>query len=146
MLDRDGRGGGGAGGGQVVAADAGGDLAGVGIEEEDRGLVVAAEAALEIVRPVAAGLDPEGGAGAVEAALEAVERVGVADRLADHGEIVGVAAAHGGEDLLDRDEGVVEGEQARAGLLGDDDHGGAPSAFGRPPVPTWDRAVMSLFY
>ena len=94
--------------------------------------MVAAQPALEVVRPVAAGLDAEGRAGAVEAALEAVERVGVADRLADDGEVVGLAAGHRGEDLLDGVEGGVEVEEARAGGFGNDDHGAPPGRGASP--------------
>lgn len=46
----------------------------------------------------------------------------MADRLAHHRKVPGIAAGHGGEDLLDRREGGVEIEKARAGGFGDDDH------------------------
>ena len=67
---------------------------------------------------------------AVEAALEAVERVLVAERLADDGEVAGVAAGHRGEDRLDGGDGLVEREQAGAGGFGDDEHGRASPASG----------------
>jgi hypothetical protein len=121
VADGDGGGGGGAGGGEVVAADHRRGAAGVGVEKEDRGLVVA-DILFVVVGPVAARLHAEHEAGPVEAALEAVKRVGVADRLADDGEVGGVAAGHGGEDGLDGLVGGVEVEQIGAGRLGHDDH------------------------
>ena len=126
VLDRDGGGGGGAGGGQVVAADHRGGAAGVRVEEVYRGLVVGEVPPRHVVGPVAAGLEAEGAAGAVEAALEAVERVLVAEGFADHREVAGVAAGHGGEDRLDGGDGFVERQKAGAGGFGDDEHGGIP--------------------
>src|SRR5690606_40877006 len=72
--------------GEEVASDNGAAPAGIGIEEEDRGLMVG-EALRLVPRPVAAGLQAEMEIRAVEAGLEPVERVGMADGLADDREV-----------------------------------------------------------
>ncbi len=134
VLDRDRRGGGGAERREEVAADDGFHLSGVGIEEEDRGLVVG-EALRVVAGPVAAGLEAEIEAGAVEAGLEAVERVGVADRLADDREVVGIALRHRCEDGLDGIEAGFGGDQVGDGRFGDDVHGRGLSGSRRGDGP-----------
>ena len=74
-------------------------------------------------RPVAAGLDFQHGAFAVEAGLEAVQGVGLAERLADHGEVARAPPRHGAENRLDGVEGVRRGQQGLDVMLGYDDHG-----------------------
>jgi hypothetical protein len=91
--------------GQVIAAHHRLHAARVGVEQEHRRLVVDDPPPVEVVRPVAPGLEAENAARAVEAALEAVERILVPDGLAHHREVVGIARGHGGEDLLHRLEG-----------------------------------------
>ena len=81
----------------------------------------------QIVRPVAAGLQAKCEACPVEAALEAVKRVFVADRLADHGEVVGIASRHGGEHLLHRVERGFARHQIGNVPLGHDEHGRSPA-------------------
>ena len=123
MADRHRGGGGGAQRGQQIAPDHGLCPAGIGIEEEHGGLVVDEAPLFEIVGPVAAGLQPQCQAGAVEPALEAVERVLVADGFTDHGEVVGVSGGHGGKHLLDRGKGGLAGHQVGDLAFGNDEHG-----------------------
>src|SRR6056297_57211 len=71
MRDRDRGGGRRAQRSEVIAAHQRRQLPGIGIEEADRGLVIG-QPLLHVARPVAARLEPEGQAGFVKPALEAV--------------------------------------------------------------------------
>ena len=82
---------------------------------------------LQVVRPVAARLEAKRAAHAVETALEAVKRILMADGLAHHGEVVGIARGHGGEDIGHRLVGGFARQQGGDFTFGNDDHVCNPS-------------------
>jgi len=127
VVDRDRGGGGGAQGGREIAADHGADHAGIGVEQEHGGLVVDDAVFLQVVRPIAARLEAKRAAHAVEPALEAVERIFMANGLAHHGEVVGIARGHGGEDIGHRLVGGFARQQGGDFTFWNDDHVCNPS-------------------
>ena len=78
--------------------------------------------AILIVRPVAAGLQAKGRRIGIKAALEAVKRVLIPQRLADHREIAGLAPGHGGKDRLDGVECRLGRHQSGDLVFGNDQH------------------------
>ena len=87
-------------------------------------------ALFDVVRPVAAGFQPKRQARAVEPALEPVQGILMADRLANDREVAGVSRRHGGEYGLDGGEGRLPRHQVGNVAFRHDQHDVLP--FVRP--------------
>ena len=121
VLDGDRAGRAGAYAGQVVGADQRAGASGVGVEQQGRGLVVA-QALGQVVRPVAAGLQAEDRGRRIATGLDAEHCVPVADQLAHHRIVAGLAPRHGSKRLLHRLDGGFDADQGARVLFGNDDH------------------------
>ena len=113
MLNRNRRRRRGAQGCQKVAAHHRAHHAGVRIKQKHRRLVVNQPALFQIVWPVSPGLEAKVQPGLIEAPLEPVKRVLMADRLAHHGKVIGISGGHRGKDLFNRVKGGLSGHQVR---------------------------------
>ena len=121
VLAGDGAGGAGADAGQVVGAHQRRGAAGLGIEQQGGGLMIGQPLG-HVVRPVAARLEPQERGADIGAGLHAEHGVLIADDLAHHRVVAGVAPRHGGEGLLHRADGVLDAHQPARQLFGNDQH------------------------
>ena len=101
-------------------------LAGIGIKQENRGLVVNQTPLFEVVGPISPGLEPQRVARLVKPALEAIKRLFMPDRLPDDGEVIGIVGRHGGKDAFDSSKRRLAGHQIGNFVFRDNNHLVAP--------------------
>ena len=113
---------------QIVSADQRLEPPCIGVEQEDRRLMVRM-AQVGVARPVSARLHAKRQAGAIKAGLEAVERVGMTDGFSDDREVARIAARHGPEDRFDGFKGLARTDQALTIGFRDNHHSGCRDCF-----------------
>ena len=110
------------------AVEAGGaGFAGVSIKEKHGGLVIC-QPLVHVARPIAPGFQSQSQTGAIKARFEPIESVGVANRFADYGKIIGIPARHGSKDLFYRLKTLGATQQGGDFFFRNDNHCFTPSS------------------